>query len=103
MKLLKSLLAETNEDIKAQDKQYHELVQTIVEMKREGFEPPPKTIELIPEKDLPAPIWEAINDISERNSREYYSHMAFAHEAIEAGSSEEEIINRILYGQDVDV
>ncbi len=103
IKLLKVMLTETAEEMKALRVHYGELVKTVVEMKKEGFEPVPKPIELIPEKDLPAPIWEAINEVSVHGSREYYAHMAHAHEAIEAKVAHEIIIRQILYGQDVEV
>ncbi len=113
-KLLKVMLAESSEEMKelrqefiglvaSQQDRVDELVKTIVGMKKEGFEPTPETIELVPEKDLPAAIWEAINEVSAKGTREYFTNMAYAHEAIEAKSSTEEIVSRILYGQQVDV
>ena len=103
VKLLKTMLQEAHDDKKVQDERYDKLVETIVEMKREGFEPPPKMIELVPEKDLPDLVWEAINEVSAKNSREYYTHMAYAHEAVSSGTEVEQIVHGILYGQELDV
>ena len=41
-KLLKVMLTEAREDSKVQDERYDELVKTIVAMKKEGFESPPR-------------------------------------------------------------
>ena len=60
-------------------------------------------IELVPEKDLPDLVWEAINEVSAKNSREYYTHMAYAHEAVSSGTEVEQIVHGILYGQELDV
>ena len=103
VKLLKTMLTEAHDDRKDQAERYDELVKTIVGMKRDGFEPTPESIELEEEKDRPAPIWEAIQEVSAKNSREYYVNMAHAREAIEAGTPQEQIIHTILYGLDVEV
>ena len=79
------------------------LIQTVIDLKRDGFEPPPEAIELEDEKDLPAMVWEAINEVSVKGSREYYAHMAYAHEALESETATDEIVHRIVYGQDVDL
>lgn len=113
IRLLKTMLAEAAEDAKglrhelvglvAGQNRIDDLVKIIVGMKKGGFEPTPEIIELVPEKDLPSSIWEAIQEVSTKGTREYYTNMAYAHEAIEAKSSTEEIVSRILYGQDVEV
>ena len=119
IKLLKTVLAEASADLREcrKDKlaksmwaemkelraSYDELVKTIVGMKRDGFEPTPESIELVEEKELPDSIWEAIQEVSVKGTREYYTNMAHAHEAIEAGTPHKEIIHTILYGLDVEV
>ncbi|MCH8244446.1 hypothetical protein IIB97_00985, partial [Patescibacteria group bacterium] len=103
IKLLKVMLAESVDDRKTQDQRYDELVKTIVGMKKEGFESPPEIIELVPEKELPKVVWEAINEVSVKNTREYYTNMAYAHEALESGKTEDEVIHHVVYGQDVEV
>ena len=114
VKLLKTMLAEIGNDFKNmreallhlrkwEDERYDKLVKTIVDMKRDGFESTPESIELIPEKELPVEIWEAINEVSAKGSRDYYENMAHAHEAIEAGVKPGDIIHTIIYGQEVDL
>ena len=103
IKLLKVMLAESVDDRKTQDQRYDELVKTIVGMKKEGFESPPEIIELVPEKELPKVVWEAINEVSVKGTREYYTNMAYAHEALESGKTEDEVIHHVVYGQDVEV
>ena len=103
VKLLKTMLSEAHDDNKRQDERHDELVKTIVGMKREGFEPPLQTIELEEPETLPEEICEAINEASAKDSREYYTLMAYAREAVEAGESHENIIHKIIYGQEVDL
>ena len=103
VKLLKTMLAAAVDDKKDQQGRYDELVKTIVGMKREGFEPPLQTIELEEPETLPEAICEAINETSAKDTREYYTLMAYAREAVESGESHENIIRKIVYGQDVDL
>jgi ribosome maturation protein Sdo1 len=103
VKLLKAMLAEAHDDNKTQDERYDVLVKTIVEMKRDGFEPAPKTIELVEEEKLPDEIWQAIMEVSAQNTRDYYTNMAHAHEAIDQGVPHDQIIQQIVYGQEVDL
>ncbi len=114
VKLLKAMIAEAAEEKKELRKEsigllistqerVNELVKTIVGMKREGFEPPLQTIELEEPEKLPDKICEAINEASAKDTREYYTLMAYAREAVEAGESHEEIIHKIIYGQEVDL
>ncbi len=103
VKLLKTMLTEAHDDRKDQAERYDELVKTIVGMKRDGFEPTPESIELVEEKELPDTIWEAIQEVSAKGTREYYTNMAYAHESVEAGTPHKEIIHTILYGLDVEV
>jgi len=114
VKLLKTMLSEAHDDLKELRREFmgmivdqqvkvNELVKTIVGMKRDGFEPPPPTIELVEEEKLPEAICEAINEASAKDSREYYTLMAYAREAVEAGESHENIIRKIIYGQEVDL
>ena len=113
-KLLKVMLTEASEEMKelrqefiglvtGQQDRVDELVKTIVGMKKEGFESPPEIIELKSEDELPKVVWEAINEVSAKNSREYYANMAYAHEALESGKTEDEVIHHVVYGQDVEV
>ena len=103
VKLLETMLTEAHDDNKAQDERYDELVKTIVGMKRDGFESTPEIIELAEPEKLPDEIWVAINEVSAKDSREYYTLMAYAREAVEGGVSDKEIIHSIIYGQDVEV
>ena len=57
----------------------------------------------MPEKELPKVVWEASNEVSVKNTREYYTNMAYAHEALESGKTEDEVIRHVVYGQDVEV
>jgi hypothetical protein len=106
-KLLQTMLTEAHDDNKELRRdlaaRYDVLVKTIVGMKKEGFEPTPEIITLEEPEKLPDDIWVAINEVSAKDSREYYTLMAHAREALEAGTPHDKIIHQIVYGQEVDV
>ena len=114
IKLLQTLLKEYKDELQEQRQEaigllatsqdrVDGLVKTIVNMKRDGFEPTPETIELEPEKELPEEIMQAIGEVSTKGTRDHFTNMAHAYEAIEAGDSYANIIQQITYGQEVDV
>ena len=114
LKLLQAMLKDYKDELQEQrheaigllatsQDRVDELVKTIVNMKRDGFEPVPETIELAPDKELPEEIMQAINEVSTKGTRDHFTNMAHAWEAIDAGDSYANIIQQITYGQEVDV
>ena len=102
---VKELHRESIGILKTEADRYDDLVKTIVSMKREGFEP-----QLFPEMespeepDLPAEIWIAIGEVSEKGSAEYQSCVNYAMEYYnDRMHTTAMIVERILQGQDVEV
>lgn len=114
IKLLQVMLKEYSEELKEQRQEaigllatsqdrVDGLVKTIVTMKREGFEPTPEMIDLEQPDKLPDKIWQAIMEVSVKDTRDYFTNMAHAREALENDESHEKIIRQITYGREVDL
>ena len=93
-KILKVMLTEAKEEIrelrsesmgllKMEADRYDDLVKTLVEMKRDGYEKSTfPDVKMEPEWELPTQVWEVINMVSEKGAQEYMELLQYATEAL---------------------
>ncbi len=115
-KLLRAMLTETKDDVRelraqvvglhaSHQERTDEFIKTITHMRREeGFQPPiSQEIAVELEDDMPAAVWEAINEVSVKGSPDYFVNVTHARAALKAGDPQAEIVELIIKGQDVEV
>ena len=104
IKLLREMLTEAKGERLALQERVSGLTDTLVSMKRDGYEPQLfPTVEAPKEIDLPAEVWAAIGEVSEKGTEEYQACVDYALEHLDGTHTHAEIVERILQGQEVDV